>query len=73
VNRNMGGLIRLVNFAAFAGVLALASPASFAQAAAPAEPPASSVLSVPTTKILAIGSFPGASWLPARSLPYGIS
>jgi hypothetical protein len=69
----MKSLIRLVSFAAFAGVLALASPAaSFAQASAPVEPPASSVLSVPTTKILAIGSFTTKatpkSWMPILPL-----
>ena len=58
MKRDMKSLIWLGNFAAFAGVLALAGPAaSFAQAAAPVEPPASSVPSVPTTKILAIGNF----------------
>ena len=58
-----------VSLVALATVLVLISPAiSLAQATAPVEPPASSVLAVPTTKLLAIGSFAAKAtpsmWMP---------
>jgi hypothetical protein len=69
MGRDMFSLIRLASLAALAIVLALIGPAaSFAQTAAPVEPPASSLLAVPTTKILAIGSFTAKAtpklWMP---------
>jgi hypothetical protein len=63
------GSIRLTSLIALATVLVAISPAgSLAQSVAPAEPPASSVPAVPTTKVLAIGSFTAKAtpnvWMP---------
>jgi hypothetical protein len=61
--------VRLASLAAVATVLVVISPAaSLAQAAAPVGPPASSLLAVPTTKLLAIGSFT-AKATPDVSMP----
>jgi hypothetical protein len=63
------GLVRLASLVSLATALVAISPAaSIAQAAAPVEPPVSSVLDVPTTKLLAIGSFTAKAtpnvWMP---------
>jgi hypothetical protein len=67
--RGMVGSIRLASLVALATALVATSPvAAFAQAAAPVEPSAPSVLAVPTTKLLAIGSFTAKAtpnvWMP---------
>ncbi len=67
--RNRVGLIKRVGFTAFAMALMATNPsASFAQAPAPGEPSGSIDLAVPTTKLLAIGSFTAkatpALWAP---------
>jgi hypothetical protein len=56
--RAKSGLIKRVGFGVFAVALgAMNPPASLAQAAAGSKPPAPLDLAVPTTKLLAIGSF----------------
>jgi hypothetical protein len=67
--RGKVSLIGPARLVAFATVFVLISPAiSLAQATAPVESPAPSVLAVPTTKLLAIGSFPAnatpSMWMP---------
>jgi hypothetical protein len=67
--RGMVSLVRLAGLVVLATTLVPLSPtASHAQAAPLVEPPASSVLAVPTTKLLAIGTFaPQATpkmWMP---------
>jgi hypothetical protein len=58
VTSRLAASIRLASLGAVAAALvAISSTASFAQAAATAEPAAASALAVPTTKLLAIGSF----------------
>jgi hypothetical protein len=58
VTVQIASLIKLAGIGAVATALvAISASASLAQAAAPVEPPASSALVVPTTKLLAIGSF----------------
>ncbi len=67
--RDTVSLIRLASLGVLAApLLAIGSAASLAQVTAPVEPPASSVLVVPTTKILAIGSFT-AKATPNVSMP----
>jgi hypothetical protein len=56
----MAGLIKLAGFAVLAAALVAMNPsASLAQTGAAVDAPASSSLVVPTTKLLAIGSFTG--------------
>jgi hypothetical protein len=58
VTNHIAGSIRLVGFGVVAAVLVAISPtASRAQADSGAKPPMSAALVVPTTKLLAIGSF----------------
>jgi hypothetical protein len=69
IGRGKASLIGPASLVALATALVLISPAiSVAQATPPVEPPASSVLAVPTTKLLAIGSFPAnatpSMWMP---------
>jgi hypothetical protein len=67
--RGVTVLIRLASLVAFATTLVPISPAaSLAQTAASAEPPASALPSVPTVKLLAIGTFTAKAtpsvWMP---------
>jgi hypothetical protein len=65
----MGSLIRVAGSVVLAVALAVMTPCiSLAQVTAPAESPSTSALVVPTTKILAIGSFTAKAtpdvWMP---------
>jgi hypothetical protein len=67
--RGMAGLVRLATLVVLAATFVATAPAaSHAQTAAPVEPPAPSVLAVPTTKLLAIGTFAANAtpkmWMP---------
>jgi hypothetical protein len=58
ITNNIAGSIRLAGFGVFAAALVAISPtASRAQADTGAKAPLSAALAVPTTKLLAIGSF----------------
>ncbi len=58
VTVHIAGLTKLAGFGVLAAALVAISPtASLAQAAARVEPPGPSALAVPTTKLLAIGSW----------------